>query len=131
MTPPTTDGTRTSTVAAWGNLVAAISLLNGGNLLLDHVAKDSGTTLRLFLDPLFLVAIACLGSAFVFYVRSLARLPLAVAYPAMVGMSLIVVALASHYWLGAPLIPRQMLGTVVLFLGVVLISTTSRPTYGR
>jgi multidrug transporter EmrE-like cation transporter len=113
-------------LAAWGNLLVAIVLLNGGNLLLDSVAKGAGITLDLFLSPVFVLAIACLGLAFLFYVRSLARLPLAVAYPVMVGLSTIIVAVANYCWLGAPLAPLQLLGILVLFLGIVLISTTSR-----
>jgi multidrug transporter EmrE-like cation transporter len=113
-------------LAAWGNLLVAIVLLNGGNLLLDSVAKGAGFTLELFLSPVFVLAIACLGLAFLFYVRSLARLPLAVAYPVMVGLSMIIVAVANYCWLGAPLAPLQLLGILVLFLGIVLISTTSR-----
>lgn len=126
MTSSPTAETPESVSASWVNLVVAIVLLNGGNLLLDDVAKDTGIALDLFFSPLFLLAIACLGSAFLFYVRSLARLPLAVAYPVMVGVSLIVVAVANCYWLGTELAPTQLLGILVLFLGVVLISTTSR-----
>jgi multidrug transporter EmrE-like cation transporter len=113
-------------LAAWGNLLVAIVLLNGGNLLLDSVAKDAGTALELLLSPVFILAIASLGCAFLFYVRSLARLPLAVAYPVMVGLSMIVVAVANYWWLGAPLEAPQLLGILILFLGIVLISTTSR-----
>jgi multidrug transporter EmrE-like cation transporter len=113
-------------VVAWGNLLVAIALLNGGNLLLDSVAKDAGIALELFLSPVFILAIASLGCAFLFYVRSLARLPLAVAYPVMVGLSMIIVAVANYWWLGAPLEAPQLLGILILFLGIVLISTTSR-----
>jgi multidrug transporter EmrE-like cation transporter len=74
----------------------------------------------------FILAIASLGCAFLFYVRSLARLPLAVAYPVMVGLSMIIVAVANYWWLGAPLEAPQLLGILILFLGIVLISTTSR-----
>jgi multidrug transporter EmrE-like cation transporter len=126
MTMSTTDITQASVIAAWVNLIVAITLVNGGNLLLDHVAKNSGMAVHLFFSPSFFLAIAFLGSAFLFYVRSLARLPLAVAYPVMVGVSLIVVAVANCYWLGTDLAPTQLLGILVLFLGVVLISTTSR-----
>jgi multidrug transporter EmrE-like cation transporter len=113
-------------VVAWGNLLVAIALLNGGNLLLDSIAKDAGITIDLFLSPVFILAIASLGCAFLFYVRSLARLPLAVAYPVMVGLSMIIVAVANYWWLGAPLGAPQLLGILILFLGIVLISTTSR-----
>jgi multidrug transporter EmrE-like cation transporter len=112
-------------VAAWVSLALAIVLLNAGNLLLDEVAKASGIELALFLSPLFVAAIGCLGLAFLFYVRSLARLPLAVAYPVMVGLSMIVVAVANHYW-HKPLATVQLAGVALLFCGVVLISTSSR-----
>ncbi len=124
-----TRGSSTGTVemAAWGSLALAIVLLNAGNLLLDEVAKATGIELALFLSPRFVAAMGCLGLAFVFYVRSLAHLPLAVAYPVMVGVSMIVVAVANHYW-HHPLGPVQLAGVGLLFLGVVLISATSRST---
>ncbi|QLH40219.1 MAG: hypothetical protein HWD60_16515 [Defluviicoccus sp.] len=112
--------------AGWGNLLVAIALLNGGNLLLDEVAKHSGITLSLFLSPGFIVAIACLGLAFFFYVRALAKLPLAVAYPVMVGISMIVVAAANHFWQHIKLDIVQLAGVFTLFIGVVLISTARR-----
>lgn len=114
-----------SELSAWANLALAIGLLNGGNLLLDDVAKAAGVGLRLFFSPVFVAAIGCLGLAFLFYVRALARLPLAVAYPVMVGVSMIVVAVANHYW-HQPLVPIQLAGVALLFVGVVLISTSRR-----
>ena len=127
---------RSSDLAAWLNLAVAIALLNVGNLLLDSrpavrgkpahdIAKAAGISLTLFLSPAFLASIGCLGLAFVFYVRSLARLPLAVAYPVMVGISLIIVAIANHCW-HQPLAAVQLAGVPLLFGGVVLISTAKR-----
>lgn len=117
---------RGADLGAWSCLAAAIVMLNGGNLLLDRVAKGAGISLELFLSPTFFLAIGCLGLAFVLYVRSLARLPLAVAYPVMVGVSMIVVAVANHLWGTAPLSAMQMAGVLALFLGVALISTAPR-----
>lgn len=121
-----TVGTRRDLLAAWLNLAVAIALLNIGNLVLDGVAKAAGVSLTLFISPAFLTAIACLGLAFLFYVRALARLPLAVAYPVMVGISLIIVAAANHYW-HHPLAAIQLAGVPLLFGGVVLISTAKHP----
>lgn len=113
-------------LSGWINLAAAIVLLNVGNFTLDSVAKDLGVTRQLFSSPSFLLSIGCLGIAFLFYVRSLRHLALAVAYPVMVGLSLTAVALGNHYWLGAPLAPPQALGIIVLFGGVVLIASCSK-----
>lgn len=115
-------------VLAWLNLTVAIVLLNIGNLLLDGTAKSAGVSLALFLSPAFIGSITCLGVAFYFYVRSLARLPLAVAYPVMVGISLIIVAAANHY-LHQPLAGMQLLGVPLLFGGVVLISTAAHSAH--
>ncbi|MBK8176521.1 MAG: hypothetical protein IPK66_14990 [Rhodospirillales bacterium] len=115
-------------IGSWLNLAVAIALLNGGNLLLDRVAKAAGVGLDLFFSPGFVVAIGCLGLAFLFYVRALARLPLAVAYPIMVGLSMIIVAVANHFWGQEVLSQVQILGVFVLFFGVVLISTAARPS---
>lgn len=114
---------RSIELPAWFNLAVAILLLNSGNLLLDHVAKGARITPAMFFSIGFIVAIACLGSAFLFYVRSLAKLPLAVAYPVMVGLSMIIVAIANHFWGTRALSSAQVTGAVVLFFGVVLIST--------
>jgi multidrug transporter EmrE-like cation transporter len=114
----------------WVNLVAAIILLNIGNFLLDTVAKDLGISRRLFFSPAFLFSIGSLGLAFLFYVRSLRDLPLAVAYPVMVGLSLTAVALGNYYWLGAPLSPPQALGIIILFAGIVLIASCSKSRKG-
>ncbi len=120
---PPAAGSRSS-VSAWLNLAAAIVLLNVGNLLLDGTAKAAGVSLSLFLSPAFIGSMTCLGVAFYFYVRSLARLPLAVAYPVMVGISLLIVAAANHC-LHQPLAGMQLLGVPLLFGGVVLISTAA------
>lgn len=118
--------TRGYDLLAWSNLAATIALLNAGNLLLDRVAKAAGISIELILSPGLFVAIACLGFAFLFYVRSLAKLALAVAYPVMVGVSMIVVAVTNHLWGEQQLSPIQMTGVLMLFFGVVLISTGQR-----
>lgn len=112
------------------NLLTAITLLNIGNFMLDSVAKELGAGWRLFSSPAFLLSIGSLGLAFLFYVRSLRHLPLAVAYPVMVGLSLTAVALGNYYWLGASLAQPQALGIIILFAGVVLIASCSKSRRG-
>jgi small multidrug resistance pump len=114
-------------LGGWANLFAAIMLLNIGNFMLDSVSKELGIGWPLFFSTAFILSIGSLGLAFLFYVRSLRHLPLAVAYPVMVGLSLTAVALGNYYWLGAPLAPPQVLGIVILFAGVVLIASCSKP----
>jgi small multidrug resistance pump len=128
--PKSGAGRLKPSLSGWVNLFAAIILLNIGNFTLDSVSKELGIGWRLFSSPTFLFSIGSLGLAFLFYVRSLRHLPLAVAYPVMVGLSLTVVALGNYYWLRAPLAPPQALGIIILFAGVVLIASCSRSRNG-
>ena len=108
MTSSTTDVTQASIIASWVNLPCRHLSAEWWQPVADDVAKAHRHRPSSFASPIFFLAIACLGLAFLFYVRSLARLPLAVAYPVMVGVSLIVVAIANYYWLGTNLAPTQL-----------------------
>lgn len=121
-------GSRTAAIRAWLALAVAIVLLNAGNIALDMAVKEQPLDLQLFLTPAFPLAIGCLGAAFFCYVRALSVLPLGVAYPVMVGVSMVVVAVASFVWLNVPLNALQLAGILAVFAGVTLVSRASRQT---
>jgi multidrug transporter EmrE-like cation transporter len=121
-------GGRTAAIRAWLALAVAIVLLNAGNIALDMAVKEQPLDLQLFLTPAFPLAIGCLGAAFFCYVRALSVLPLGVAYPVMVGVSMVVVAIASFIWLNVPLNALQLAGILAVFAGVTLVSRESRQT---
>jgi multidrug transporter EmrE-like cation transporter len=121
-------GGRTAAIRAWLALAVAIVLLNAGNIALDMAVKEQPLDLQLFLTPAFPLAIGCLGAAFFCYVRALSVLPLGVAYPVMVGVSMVVVAIASFIWLNVPLNALQLAGILAVFAGVTLVSRASRQT---
>jgi multidrug transporter EmrE-like cation transporter len=111
----------------WLLMSIAIILLNAGNLILDVTFKHRAISLEMFFDVRFVAAIACLGASFFAYVKALASLPLAVAYPVMVGVSLIIVAAVGWFWLGVALDARHLAGILAVFAGVTLIAR-STPT---
>jgi multidrug transporter EmrE-like cation transporter len=117
---------RSARIRGWMSLAVAIALLNTGNIALDMAVKERPLDLQLFLTPAFPLAIGCLGAAFFCYVRALSVLPLGVAYPVMVGVSLVVVAIASFIWLNVPLNALQLAGILAVFAGVTLVSRASR-----
>lgn len=117
---------RSARSGGWLALAVAIVLLNAGNIALDVAVKERPLDLHLFLTPAFPLAMGCLGAAFFCYVRALSVLPLGVAYPVMVGVSLVVVAIASLIWLTAPLGAVQLAGILAVFAGVTLVSRASR-----
>lgn len=119
-------GRSTSTAAAWGLMAVAILLLNIGNIVLEATFKHQQLALAMFFKPGFILAIACLGASFFLYVKALARLPLAVAYPVMVGVSLLIVAAVGYIWFDVDLDVAQVAGIITVFAGVTLISRSSR-----
>ena len=117
--------TQTSIGWSWLWLVATIALNCEANIMLREVSAKIGITPALFSSGPFLLATASMGLAFVFYVMALSRLSLSVAYPVLVGTTMIVIALASYLRLDAPLTVRQLAGTVLVLAGVVLVSAAS------
>jgi multidrug transporter EmrE-like cation transporter len=110
------------TRTAWIMLTIAIILLNGGNLILESVYNGRALSLEMFFQPGLFGALAFLGISFAFYSRALAVLPLAVAYPIMVGVTLLIVGVAGYLWLDVDLDALQVIGMAVVFAGVTLIS---------
>ena len=111
---------------AWIMLTIAIVLLNGGNLILENVYSGRALSLDMFLEPGLFGALVLLGTSFAFYSRALAVLPLAVAYPIMVGITLLIVGVAGYLWLDADLDALQAVGMAIVFAGVTLISRKAK-----
>lgn len=116
----------TSTGMAWALMAVAIVLLNIGNIALEATFKHQQLAIAMFFKPGFILAIGCLGVSFFLYVKALARLPLAVAYPVMVGVSLLIVAAVGYIWFDVDLNAAQLAGIITVFAGVTLISRSSR-----
>jgi multidrug transporter EmrE-like cation transporter len=116
---------RTSIGWSWLSLFATIALNCAANIMLREISAEIGMTTALFSSWPFLLAAGTMGLAFVFYVVALSRLSLSVAYPTLVGSTMIVIALASYLRLDTPLTPSQFAGTILVLIGVVLVSATS------
>jgi multidrug transporter EmrE-like cation transporter len=125
MSPVGGARTQTSIGWSWLSLFATIALNCEANVMLREVSAEVGMTPALFASGPFLLAAISMGLAFVFYVMALSRLSLSVAYPVLVGSTMIVIALASYLRLGTPLTPSQLAGTILVLIGVVLVSATS------
>lgn len=111
---------------AWLLLSIAIILLNVANLLLETQYRGRHLSIEMFFEPGLFAALTLLGISFGFYSRALAVLPLAVAYPVMVGVTLLVVGIAGFLWLDVDLEAIQVVGMAVVFLGVTLVSRTAK-----
>jgi multidrug transporter EmrE-like cation transporter len=99
-----------------------------GLLLLRANLSTAATLVRsgeLVRGPVLLAVLGALsyGASFVLWLVVLARVPLSVAYPIAVGVTLAFSTLFAWLLLREPMSLRLLLGIAMIFLGVTLVST--------
>ena len=119
-----------ATRLAWLWLIIAVALNNQGNFLLRAVSEEAGISPALFLSGRFILAALSFGLGFFCYVKALSRLSLSVAYPVLVGATMIFVAGASYLNFDTPLTVVQLGGVILVLLGVTLVSASSEVVPG-
>lgn len=92
---------------------------------LRSLAGDAGV-LSMFVHPPFWLALSLLAGHFFLWLHVLTRLELSVAVP-LTASSYVFNAVLVHLRLGEQVSVRQWLGTVLITLGVVIVTRTSRP----
>lgn len=92
------------------------------NILLKKASTiQAATLLETYLNPLFIGGLFLFGLNLLFYSRSLKDLPLATAYPLLVGGSLIIVTCVAHFWLKEPLLMQHVAGIGLIMAGLYLV----------
>ena len=76
-------------------------------------------------NAFFLLGFIFFGLNALLYFMALSTLPLSLAYPVMVGMSLIIINTFAYIYLGEHITIMQMVGYSLLILGIVLIYSFS------
>lgn len=108
------------TVALTFNAVANILLKLGAGRL--GAFGEPGFAGRLLVNHQLLAGLALFALNVVFYAAALTRLNLSVAYPVMMGGSLFIVVTVSILLLKEPVSATQMIGLVLLVLGMTLVT---------
>ncbi len=73
-------------------------------------------------QPAILLGVVSFALALVGYSIVLTRLNLSVAYPTMVSMGLVIVVLASHFFLSEAIRPVQIVGFLLIISGVWMVT---------
>ncbi len=128
MSAASTMAAATSTRTGWVCLALAIIFNNGANFLLKALSDEVGASIGLFFSLDFIIAAGCYGVGFLAYVKALAGLPLSLAYPVLVGGSLLAVAIAGAIGFGGAVSGLQIFGMALIFIGVTLISVPAPST---
>lgn len=69
----------------------------------------------------FIVGCVLFAVNIIFYFLALRSLPLSVAYPIMIVMSFVIINSYAFFGLGEAIVPIQVLGYVLLIIGLVLV----------
>lgn len=72
--------------------------------------------------PVFAAGLAVYGVGMVAGIALLAKFPISIAYPVVVGLSLVLLVFVSASWLGETLTPARLLGTALILVGVVFLA---------
>lgn len=111
-----------TTVSAWTFLIFSILANSSANILIKKASLAAPESqLNIYLNPYFLSGLVLFGVNLIFYAQALRKLPISIAYPILIGGSLFIIANISIFSLGESLSLKQLLGMIIVSLGVWLI----------
>ena len=78
---------------------------------------------KILQNSLLVLGVILFGISFLFYLFSLSKFQLSVIYPIFVSAGIIIVALASWFFLKETLSVLQILGIISIIFGIFLLAT--------
>jgi drug/metabolite transporter (DMT)-like permease len=115
------------TTAELAGLILTPALISGGQVMFKVVsgrldAPSFGSLVRLFMDPLMLLALTIYGIGTIVWIYLLRTVPLSTAYPFM-GLPFCLVPILSAFALGEPLTLRTGIATAMI-VGALFVANT-------
>jgi multidrug transporter EmrE-like cation transporter len=110
---------------AWFWLSLAVTGNAGGNVLMKYASRNGTGFLDVYFSAPFIAGGLLFGGGLMCYMRALAGMPLAVAYLSVVGLSIVAVTTLGLVLFGERLAAGKVLGIILIFAGVALISRTN------
>ena len=110
-------------MVGWLTLATAILF----NVLGNYFIKRFSTSADInnvfdYVRPLFISGVFFFGLGLLLYTRALAQLPITLAYPIMVGVTLTTLSMLAIFSLGEQFTPRDALGAAFVIAGIALLS---------
>jgi multidrug transporter EmrE-like cation transporter len=103
---------------AWVSLIGAFFCSGFGNALSKRASHLRGRPRIWGL----LAAIGCFGFGLILYALALTGIPLGIAYPILIGGSVVLVTMLAITWLRERVSMRQGIGIVLILVGLVLLN---------
>lgn len=111
----------------WLFLLLAVLCNTGGNLVLKRSTGSDLATGPLGLSLPLVAGMGLFAVNLLFYFRALQDIPIAVAYPILVGLSVGGIALGAFFWFGERVTLFHLLGMTLIIGGVVVLSFQRGP----
>lgn len=108
--------------AAWFWLALSIVGSSGGNVLMKYASQGADGGLGVYLSIPFMVGALLFGGGLMCYMRALEALPLAVAYPTVVGTSIVLISASSIVLFGERLSTGHVIGVLLIFAGLFMLT---------
>jgi multidrug transporter EmrE-like cation transporter len=110
-------------MVGWLTLATAILFNVLGNYFIKRfsISADLNNPLNYF-RPLFMSGVLFFGVGLLLYTRALAQVPITLAYPIMVGLTLTTLSALAIFSLGEQLTPRDAFGAAFVVAGIALLS---------
>jgi small multidrug resistance pump len=109
-------------LSAWIYLIFAIFSNVCANVLIKKASLEpSENQLIVYLSPFFIFGLTLFGVNLLFYTQALRNLSMTLAYTILVGGSLLGVSIVSIFFLGESLGFGQIIGMLLVTLGIWLI----------
>jgi multidrug transporter EmrE-like cation transporter len=118
-------------------IAGCVLFAGGGNLLLKSGMRQMGSVsetdlpklqyaLQTLLKPQIMVGIVLYVASFVMWLSLLSMMDISMVYPIFVSAAFILVSIGSIVWFGEPMNGMRVLGTLVVMLGIALVSISGR-----
>lgn len=107
---------------SWIWFIIAVIFNIFANVLIKLASNKGVENLEVYFSWQFILGLAFFGLNLLFYTKSLANVPLAVAYPTLVGLSALGIAVSSFFLFEPYFSMRQCIGIVLLIISIYLIS---------
>lgn len=109
-------------MAAWLWLAFAIVGSSGGNVLMKYASQQVGKGFDVYLSLPFIFGAALFGGGLVCYMRAIETIPLALAYPTVVGTSIVVITAMAILLFGERVNTEHVIGVLLIFSGLYLLT---------
>ena len=112
--------------ASWWSLAGAVVRSTLANVFVTrssvHAAVSSATPVEAYLSPYFVAAVGLFGLNLLLYARALQTIPLSIAYPVLIGASMVGITIAAILLFHEAVDIRHGVGATLVFAGLVLLT---------